>query len=59
MAPQTIVKHYLFSDPGGGSAGATAAAPNPGVSVLSQQHLGAFDVAQLGATNVTALGGWL
>ena len=59
MAPQTIVKQYLFSDPGGGSAGATAAAPNPGVSVLSQQHLGAFDVAQLGATNVTALGGWL
>jgi hypothetical protein len=58
-APQTVVKHYLFVDPDGGGAGATAAAPNPGVSVLSQQHLGAFDVAQLAATNVTALGGWL
>ena len=65
MTPQTIVKHYLFTDPGGGDggagggAGATAAAPSPGVSVLSQQHLGAFDVAQLAATNVTALGAWL
>lgn len=58
-APQTIVKHYLFTDPDGGGAGATAAAPSPGVSVLSQQHLGAFDVAQLAATNVGALGAWL
>jgi hypothetical protein len=58
ILPQTVVRHYLFGDPEGGGVGA-ASAPNPGVSVLSEQHLGALDVVQLGATNVAALGGWL
>lgn len=59
MQPETVVKHYLFTDPEGGGGFGAATSPDTGVTVVSQQHLGAFDVAQLGATNLSALDGWL